>query len=420
MKTFSKTNNISSLQGADETRAFASPLKRLLLMAGLSASVLLAACGAPAEDNGPGQGTGEQSVATATTVAQAEVTVATATAQPDIIEPPTGAPPSATSTTVASQPFSETTYVVQAGDTLGAIAARFNTSVDALMAANGLDSPDLIFVGQTLRIVGPGAVQAAATPTTATVAGGDPTAVAPLAQTPTQPPAQPPTAAVVAEATRPAPVTVNGRTYTAYVETVIKEGQWFSYTCEFDSAWIVLKTFGFDVPLEEQTKIIGLDTSIEPYYTETADGVVIYGGDVRKAYSGDYKKNFLARSSGKAMRKVFDAYNLPVEVVNDRAAVERALDKGWLIWFKATVDFKPWREATWIMPDGSSYQTVLGNDHALVIIGYNEDVVVIRDPLGPTSTNLNRAYEYEVPWEQFLPSWGAQQYDGLAVGPPEL
>jgi hypothetical protein len=71
------------------------------------------------------------------------------------------------------------------------------------------------------------------------------------------------------------------------------------------------------------------------------------------------------------------------------------------------------------MPDGRSYKTVLGNDHALVVMGFNEDGVVVRDPLGPTSTNRQRKYEYEVPWERFLASWGAQEFDGLAVAPPE-
>jgi hypothetical protein len=61
---------------------------------------------------------------------------------------------------------------------------------------------------------------------------------------------------------------------------------------------------------------------------------------------------------------------------------------------------------------------VLGNDHAVVVIGFNADVVVIRDVLGPTSTNWRRPQEYEVGWETFLRSWGAQGFDGLAVEPP--
>ena len=43
-------------------------------------------------------------------------------------------------------------YVVQEGDTLGKIAQRFGTTVDALVEANNIEDPDLIFPGQRLRI----------------------------------------------------------------------------------------------------------------------------------------------------------------------------------------------------------------------------------------------------------------------------
>jgi rare lipoprotein A len=41
-------------------------------------------------------------------------------------------------------------YVVQSGDTLAGVAAELGTSVDALMVANGLTDPDLLYAGQTL------------------------------------------------------------------------------------------------------------------------------------------------------------------------------------------------------------------------------------------------------------------------------
>ena len=50
-------------------------------------------------------------------------------------------------------------------------------------------------------------------------------------------------------------------------------------------------------------------------------------------------------------------------------------------------------------------------------MGYNSDVVVIRDVLGPTSTNWERPYEYDVPWDTFLAVWEAQGNDGVAVAP---
>ncbi len=44
------------------------------------------------------------------------------------------------------------TYTVQPGDTLALIATRFDTSVEELMRLNGLTNPDLIYVGQVLRL----------------------------------------------------------------------------------------------------------------------------------------------------------------------------------------------------------------------------------------------------------------------------
>ncbi len=41
-------------------------------------------------------------------------------------------------------------YVVQSGDTLTGIAAELGTSVESLMAANGLTDPDTVYAGQTL------------------------------------------------------------------------------------------------------------------------------------------------------------------------------------------------------------------------------------------------------------------------------
>src|SRR5687768_15591785 len=225
-----------------------------------------------------------------------------------------------------------------------------------------------------------------------------------------------------ADVQAPAPphrnVVVNGRLYDAYLPAATKKKQAYQYSCEFDAAWVILKTYGFDVSVERQAEIVGISKSREPYYKETRQGAVIYGGDVTTTFSGNYKKNFLARSTGAAMRKVFEHHGLKVTRVNTRAGLEAALLRGELVWIKTTVDFKAWRPATWVMPDGRSYKTVLGNDHAVVVMGFNKSGVVIRDVLGPTSTNRQRRYEYEVTWPKFLAAWGAQQYDGLAVAPP--
>jgi LysM repeat protein len=48
------------------------------------------------------------------------------------------------------------THVVQSGETLGAIAQRYNVSVEELMTANNLSDPNVLNVGQTLVIPGSG------------------------------------------------------------------------------------------------------------------------------------------------------------------------------------------------------------------------------------------------------------------------
>jgi len=209
----------------------------------------------------------------------------------------------------------------------------------------------------------------------------------------------------------------NGQAYSAYVPVVPKFGQFYQYTCEFDAAWIILATYGVEAPFEELLDIVGHDVSIEPYYEETATGFIIYGGDITSAFSGDYANNLLARASGKAFQPLFEQFDLAVKPIGTRPELESALKSGALVWTKATVDFQPWADTIWITPSGAELPTVLGNDHAVVINGYNEDVVVISDPLGPTSSNWNRAFEYEIPWATFLPVWGAQNQDALAVSP---
>lgn len=44
------------------------------------------------------------------------------------------------------------TYTVKSGDTLTAIAKKFNTTVEALVISNGIKNKNLIYVGQVLQI----------------------------------------------------------------------------------------------------------------------------------------------------------------------------------------------------------------------------------------------------------------------------
>lgn len=80
----------------------------------------------------------------------------------------------------ATTPASSANHVIQAGDTLSAIAARYGTTVQALAQANGISNPDRIQVGQVLNLTGNGTPKGAGNAPATNGAGG----AAPI-QTPT-------------------------------------------------------------------------------------------------------------------------------------------------------------------------------------------------------------------------------------------
>lgn len=51
-------------------------------------------------------------------------------------------------------PRQDTVYTVQLGDTLGSIAKQFGVSVDVIIESNSLTNPDVLMVGQELKIPG--------------------------------------------------------------------------------------------------------------------------------------------------------------------------------------------------------------------------------------------------------------------------
>lgn len=63
-------------------------------------------------------------------------------------------PPPAPTATATPAPAVQGSYIVQWGDTLYSIARRFNTTVEALAALNGLADPEFIYAGQVLLVPG--------------------------------------------------------------------------------------------------------------------------------------------------------------------------------------------------------------------------------------------------------------------------
>jgi len=57
-----------------------------------------------------------------------------------------------TATTTTSQPRGKTYYRIRAGDTLGGVATRFDTTVAALLALNPDVRPNSLTIGQRLRV----------------------------------------------------------------------------------------------------------------------------------------------------------------------------------------------------------------------------------------------------------------------------
>ncbi|GAG35833.1 unnamed protein product, partial [marine sediment metagenome] len=67
-------------------------------------------------------------------------------------EEDSSSPPPAPSPTPLAPPGGTTDYEVQPGDTLIDIAARFGTTVEALVQLNGLEDPNVILYGSTLNV----------------------------------------------------------------------------------------------------------------------------------------------------------------------------------------------------------------------------------------------------------------------------
>ena len=108
-----------------------------------------------------GGGDDESSETTTPTTTTSATTVQTLASVPAPVQPPTptAAPPPAPTTaapppapTTAAPASGGLTYTVQSGDTLAAIADRFNVTVDEIISANNIQNADVISIGQQFII----------------------------------------------------------------------------------------------------------------------------------------------------------------------------------------------------------------------------------------------------------------------------
>lgn len=102
---------------------------------------------------------GEMPLELTQTLAASLTATVTPTATPTS---PPGVPtrtPTPTPTTPPGTPGAPIVHVVQRGENLFRIALRYNTTVEAIAAANGIRNPQLIYVGQRLTIPRGGTTQ---------------------------------------------------------------------------------------------------------------------------------------------------------------------------------------------------------------------------------------------------------------------
>ena len=140
------------------------------------ATALLAACGGGGGDSETATPTTTATTSAGAPIPTASPFAAEAQPTPEIV-PATPTPaPTATPTPAAGSGDGTTTYTVEAGDSLYGIAARFDVSADAILQANGMSDGSLILIGQELTIPLPAAGGAGSAPedsTEYTIEAGD-------------------------------------------------------------------------------------------------------------------------------------------------------------------------------------------------------------------------------------------------------
>jgi LysM repeat protein/uncharacterized protein YvpB len=258
-----------------------------------------------------------------------------------------------------SSPWVAAAYYVERGDTIEAIAAAFAVDLDALIAFNGLDNPDLLNVGQRILI-----------PATLDESTGEPVAAAGNTGTSggqsSRNPAHP------------------------WVPTHQQER---NLSCEYASVFIATSAFGTGIP--ESVFMDRIPQAENPH-----DG---YRGDIDGRWGGydDYG------IYPEPLVSVLNDYGFAGEVFYgeyDPSLVKAHLDAGHpvIVWLAL------WGDTGVRYHDEGTY-TVFAGEHVVVAYSYDSGGIYLSDP-------ANATYKF-MDWDTFLWAWGTSDGMSLAVYP---
>lgn len=254
-----------------------------------------------------------------------------------------------------TSPWVAAAYYVEDGDTIESIAGSFGVDVEALVAFNGLDNPDLLEVGQRLLI--PAALDDA----TGEPVDGVGVSGLNVANSPPQ--------------------------------WVPAHKQERNLSCEYASAFIATSAFGNGIP--EQVFIDEVPKSKNPHYG--------YRGNIDGAWGGydDYGVY------PEALVPVLNEWGFVGEVFyaeGDPTPLENHLDAGHavIVWMAL------WGDTGVKYHDDDTY-TIFAGEHVMVAYAYDDRGVYLSDPAHGT-------YKF-MDWDTFTYVWGTSDGMSLAVYP---
>jgi len=255
-----------------------------------------------------------------------------------------------------TSPWVAAAYYVESGDTIEAIAAEFAVDLDALIAFNGLDNPDLLEVGQRILI-----------PATLDESTGEPIAVAGVSGGQgSRNPAHP---------------------------RVPTHKQERNLSCEYASAFIATSAFGTGIP--EWVFTDSIPKAENPHYG--------YRGDIDGPWGGydDYG------IYPEPLVPILNDYGFVGEVFYgeyDPTLLKAHLDAGHpvIVWLAL------WGDTGIRYHDDGTY-TVFAGEHVMVAYSYDAAGVYLSDPAHGTYKFLS--------WDTFIDAWGTSDGMSLAVYP---